>query len=395
HKVSIQVAARELRYAWFEELLQQDWPSLTPHGSPLTLLYSPNTGSRLLTAHHRDDAIETVLLNFFKGTGISGLTGIPAENGRVLRPLLFASREQLESRAREKGLSWREDSSNSETKYTRNALRHEVLPLLEKLFPQVRQNLARNMTRFAGVEAVYRSSVELQLSKMLEWNGAEARLPVRKALKTPVVDTLLFELARPFGFTPAQTEGLHRLLESEPGRYIDSRTHRALRHGAWLLFSPLQQEPATIYVLEKGVTERLVAGRLLTVTELPAPPDTLPADPSVALLDACHIQYPLLLRRWKAGDYFYPLGMRKKKKLARFFIDAKLSKSAKEDVWVIESHKRIVWVAGLRIDDRFKITTGTRKVLRLDLGPATGSGNSAPAPQSSEAPGNRKAGKPQ
>ncbi|TCZ73292.1 tRNA lysidine(34) synthetase TilS [Flaviaesturariibacter aridisoli] len=382
-KISIQVAARELRYAWFEELLQQPWGA----HARCTM-----DDSFLLTAHHLDDSIETLLLNFFKGTGVAGLTGIPVQNGRVLRPLLFAGRGQIRAWADARALSWREDSSNSDTKYTRNALRNEVLPLLEKLFPQVRQNLAHNLERFAGLEAVYRSSIDAQLKKLLEWHGSEARVPVRKLLQATPLDTVLYELARPFGFTPGQTNGLRRLLDSGPGRYIDSATHRALRYGVWLQVVPLQGRDNRLHLLERNESSVLLDEQVLSWEEWTAAPAVMPPDPAIALLDARDIRFPLVVRRWKEGDYFYPLGMRKKKKLARFFIDSKLPRHLRERVWVVESHKKIVWVAGLRIDDRFKVTPATRKVLQLRLAAVSPSDNASLPAGSSERSGTPPSG---
>jgi tRNA(Ile)-lysidine synthase len=372
NKLSIQEAARDLRYAWFRELLGQEWNTETfqNHQNPQNL-----PGTFLLTAHHADDSIETLLINFLKGTGMAGLHGIRPKKGAIVRPLLFAHRIELEAYAREQGLSWREDSSNAETKYTRNAIRHELLPLLERLFPQVRQNLAANIVRFSEAEAIYRRTVEIQLAALCERQGAEVRVPVRKLKKALPLDTLLWELAQPFGFTPAQVPGLRGLLDSAPGRYMTSPTHQAVRHGAWLLFAPLQQGEHSLRVIEKNETSALFGGRLLELELFNAVPTEIPVQPDMALLDAGALDFPLVLRPWKAGDYFYPLGMRKKKKLARFLIDSKLSKVQKEDVWVLESHKRIVWIVGRRIDDRFKITAATRKVLRLQVSAPVNAGS--------------------
>ncbi|GAB4092076.1 tRNA lysidine(34) synthetase [Flaviaesturariibacter terrae] len=374
NKVSIQVAARELRYRWFDELLHQEGP----HDSRFTI-----HDSRILTAHHRDDSIETLLHHFFRGTGIAGLQGIPPQNGRVVRPLLFAGRDEIRAWAEAHSIRWREDSSNASTKYTRNALRQQLLPLLETIYPQLRQNLTGNIERFREAEQLYRAAIDAQLHKLVEVKDGITRVPLRKLLAATPLQTVLYELARPFGFTTGQTEGLRRLLESEPGRFIDSATHRALRYGAWLLFAPLQGGADTVYILSKGEEGLLLDDHLLSVDTLPAPPAVIPNDPAVALLDARHIQYPLVVRRWKAGDYFYPLGMRKKKKLARFFIDSKVPRMLRDRLWVVESHKKIIWIAGFRIDDRFKVTGATRTILQLRLAPTAASGSPSPPTQNS------------
>ncbi|RYZ24275.1 MAG: tRNA lysidine(34) synthetase TilS [Chitinophagaceae bacterium] len=368
-KLSIQEAARELRYTWFEEL------RTALAAGPVD---GKTGGAYVLTAHHLDDSVETLLINFFKGTGIAGLHGIRSRTGHLVRPLLFAGRTELASYAAERALRWREDRSNQDPKYTRNAVRLELLPAIERVFPGVRKNLAANIVRFSEVEQLYRSSVELQLKRMVVRNGAELRVPVRQLLKADATDTLLWELARPMGFSSAQVPGLRDLLQRPPGRYLASATHQALRHGAWLLFAPLGDADSSVYVLEKGEERVLFGGRFLEAEVLSALPDPLPADPQQALLDAASLAYPLLLRRWKAGDYFYPLGMRKKKKVARFLIDSKVSKNRKEDVWVLESHKRIVWIVGMRIDDRFKVTGASRKVIRFSMGTVSDLPSAAP-----------------
>jgi tRNA(Ile)-lysidine synthase len=370
NKVGIQVAARELRYSWFNELLSILWDAHSPftiHHSPRPLSGQALHVSRILTGHHRDDSIETLLINFLKGTGIGGLHGILPKQNQLLRPLLFAGRDEILAYANSRSLTWREDSSNAESKYTRNYLRNELLPAIEKIFPQVRQNLAANIGRFAEVEIIYRQSVELQVKKMLEWHGKEARVPVRKLLKTTPLDSILYELAKPFGFTSAQLPTLRLLLESQAGRQLASSSHRAIRHGAWLLFAPLQAVENTVYVLEKKESSIFFGDNELAWQFLPAPPAELNTGTDMALLDADAVAFPLILRRWKAGDYFYPLGMRKKKKIARYLIDKKLSITEKENTWVIESHKKIIWVTGRRIDDRFKITPATQSVLQLQV----------------------------
>jgi len=389
HSVSVQVAARELRYAWFRELAAAVWEEVDGEwaavsGEPSAIdstdkaarpspFTAPPQPTCILTAHHRDDHIETVLINFFRGTGIAGMHGIRAKQENLVRPLLFASREQLHTYAVEQNLSWREDSSNTETKYLRNALRLEVLPAMEKVFPGVRKALHENAQRFAEVEQLYRKAVEEQLLRLQERRGQEVRIPVRRLRKATPLDTLIWELMRPYGFGTAQTAGLRALLDSPSGRYLQSATHRVVRHGAWLLVAPLTATDTSVYVLDEKEQGSISFGNHLLEWRQVNKPEHISADASMALLDARLVDFPLILRRWKPGDYFYPLGMRKKKKLARFFIDSKLSKLQKEEIWVLESHKRIVWIAGHRIDDRFKMTPPTRRVLELRLRPLNGS----------------------
>jgi tRNA(Ile)-lysidine synthase len=347
-KVSVQVAARQLRYEWFETLLLDGQARF------------------VLTAHQLDDNIETMVMNFFKGTGIAGLRGMLPKQGHVVRPLLFATREQLEAFAVGAGLNWMEDSSNQSDKYTRNYFRHQVIPLIAQVYPGALSNLADNLGRFREIEKVYRQSIDVQLGKLLERRGNEIHIPVEKLRKLSPLATLLFEVLTPYGFSPQQLDAVIALVDSDSGKYVVSsgEGYRLLKNRNWLILSPLESiEAAHILVEEKDVVVRFREGGLRF--ERMGMPATLDQGPLVALLDASRVVFPLLLRRWRPGDYFYPLGMRKKKKLSRFFIDCKLSIADKERVWVLEMDKKVIWVVGLRIDDRWKIGPGTASVLRI------------------------------
>ena len=365
-RISVQVAARELRYNWFRELVEASRAGGTgagPAGGGGSLRY-------IVTAHHRDDNIETLLMNFFKGTGIAGLRGILPGNGEVVRPLLFASREAIGAYASERGLSWVEDSSNASDKYTRNYFRHQIIPLIAQAYPGVLDNLADNLDRFREIEAIYRQAVEGKKKKLLEFRGNEVHIPVLKLLESEAVGTLLYEILLPYGFSPQQAEACRELLYSASGRYVASSSHRMLRNRNWLIISPLETRAATNVLVEEGDTKVAFAGGVLLWQRVAVEKlGGLDQGPRVALLDASAVRFPLLLRPWKPGDYFYPLGMRKKKKLARFFIDNKLSVAQKEKVWVVEMDKKIVWVVGMRIDDRCRLGAGTKEVLRIEWAP--------------------------
>ena len=342
---SIQVAARELRYAWFRTFATD----------------------AIATAHHLDDNIETLLMNFFKGTGVAGLRGmLPLQEG-IVRPLLFARREELEAYAKTEGLEWVEDSSNATDKYSRNFVRHRLVPLLEERYPRVIDNLADNLSRFREVEVLYRQALDVYQTQLLEKKSPDAwQVSVVRLGKAVPLGTVIYELFRPFGFTPAQSGAIQALLDSPSGKYVSSATHRVLRDRRMLLITPTSESTAPI-VLDEGKASIDLPEGILFHARIPSA--ALSEDARIALLDAAHVHYPLVLRRWKTGDYFYPLGMRKKKKLARFFIDAKLSKVDKEKAWVLESQGRILWVVGRRIDDRFKICPSTKEVIRLEWQP--------------------------
>ena len=346
HRCSIQVAARELRYSWFEEV---------------------RPGGVVVTAHHLDDNVETLLMNFFKGTGIAGLRAMLPRQGHVVRPLLFATREMLEQFAVQRQLIWVEDSSNASDKYTRNYVRHQLIPLLTSVYPGVTRHLGDNIARFRDIEALYRQAVDLHKSKLLQRRGEEVHLPVLKLQRSRPLPTLVYEIIHPFGFSPQQVDTVIALLSSGSGKYVLSASHRILKDRNWLIISPLGNVPADNVLIESPEGKVAYEGGELRLQLLSGAGPS--SEPSVAWLDASAIQFPLLLRKWRPGDYFYPLGMRKKKKLARFFIDSKLSLVQKEKVWVLEMNKKIIWVVGMRIDDRFRLSEHTSRALKISWVP--------------------------
>lgn len=396
NKISIQVAARELRYAWFfsivgsresgvdsrESIVGSQESGVESQESVVGSQESENTAaashasrltpdaSRLtchvLTAHHLDDNIETLLMNFFKGTGIAGLRGMLPKQGNITRPLLFAGKDAIKAFAADHALAWVEDSSNWQDKYTRNYFRHQLIPLVKNVYPEAENNLAHNLQRFKEIEILYRQSVDLHKKKLLEYRGNEVHIPVLKLKKAIPLHSVVYEIIKDYGFGARMVEEVISLLEGATGTQTISETHRIIRNRSWLIISPAKTlEACNIPVEAPGLVE-FALGHLKLVSHVTIPRQ-IPDDGNTALLDAADISFPLLLRQWKTGDYFYPLGMRKKKKLSRFFIDQKLSKTAKENTWVLESNKKIIWVVGHRIDDRFKITPQTKHALQLTL----------------------------
>jgi tRNA(Ile)-lysidine synthase len=346
--LSIQEAARELRYAWFRQLKNE-------RGFAFTIV-----------AHHADDNIETLLMNFFRGTGIQGLTAIQELNrgdNHILRPLLDTRRHEIEDFASRNNLEWVEDSSNNSLKYTRNFFRNELIPAIRKVFPQVQDNLLRNIERFKKINSLYEISVA-ELKKKISGQGEqEIRIPIKKLLQYSHT-ALIYEIIKDFGFSEKQVEEVLKLAESESGRFIENDAYQLIKHRNWFILAAKGDADRTIPI-EKDKEKILFAGGSLQIKTVAPEKFKLDRSVSVAQLDARYIEYPLTLRKWRQGDYFYPLGLRKKKKLARFFIDQKLAKNQKENVWVLESNKKILWVLGMRIDDRFKITGSTKNVLKI------------------------------
>lgn len=360
-KISIQEAARKLRYEWFKEIL-----------------ISTTSGfSYLLTAHHADDNIETVLMNFFRGTGIKGLRGIEPKKGKIIRPLLFARRRELEKFLKDHQLEFVTDSSNLKEDYSRNYFRLSVIPLLEKIYPGVNENILDNIERFSEVVLLYEQALEFHKKNLLEYKGEEIRIPVLKLKKSKPLKSILFELANDWGFRSHQIADIINLIDSETGKYITSSTHRILKNRNWLEVTPHSIKKPGIVLIEKGEGKFAISSgqfpeSYLEFETIQAPGFSIPSSEHIACFDAREIQFPVILRKWKTGDYFYPFGMKDamtarpgKKKLSRFFIDQKLSKTEKEKVWVLEMNKRIIWVVGYRIDDRVKITGKTKTILKV------------------------------
>ena len=355
---SVQVAARELRYNWFSELLD-NFKNTTPH-SPRRTLY-------MATAHHANDNIETVLMNLFRGTGIKGLRGIQPVQSSIIRPLLNVTKEAILDYAKTHNLNWVEDSSNSSDKYTRNFIRNKIIPLMEQAIPRDEMGFEKTMEMLSEAEMLYNEAIALHKKILLEIKGNEIHIPVLKLSVSKPLKTIVYEIIRDFGFTSLQTEDVLALLQAESGRYVASATHRIVRNRAWLIIAPQKTEEANFVLLEKTDHKiEFAKGNLqLATISKNTPINMVHPSPNIALLNAAEIQFPLILRPWKQGDYFYPLGMMKKKKLSRFFIDQKISKTGKEKIWVVESNKKILWVVGHRIDERFKITDKTKDILRL------------------------------
>lgn len=347
-KISTQEAARELRYTWFEKIRKE------------------NGFSAIVTAHHGDDNIETVMMNFFRGTGIRGLRGMEAKQGNIVRPLLFAKRKELENFLKENELAFVTDISNETDDYTRNYFRNKVIPFIEQSYPEAANNVLENINRLKEVEILYKQAVEIQKKKLIEVKGEEIHIPVLKLKKAYPLHSIVYELISNYHFSSSQTEEVIALLDSDTGKYVQSSTHRIIKNRAWLIIAPLAADETGIIVIDRPGCIDFAKGKLL-IEEAMINSDQIPAANTIAVVDADLISFPLLLRKWKAGDYFYPLGMQKKKKLSRFFIDQKLSKTEKENIWVIEMDKKIVWIVGHRIDDRLKVTQNTSSVFRISF----------------------------
>jgi len=347
HSLSIQECARELRYAFFYKLLETEKTDL------------------IVTAHHVDDNIETLLFHFLRGTGIQGLTGIPAKGDRLVRPMLHITKENILQYAMEFSVPFRNDSSNLKETYTRNKIRHSVVPFLEERFPNMKHTLADNINRFKDVNEIYQNAISSILKKLIEKRENDLYIPILKLKKTTPLQTITYELIKPFQFNFQQAVELLKLMDGQSGTYIQSSTHKIIRDRDFFIITALDTPQSGFILIEKE-TERVRCRNF----ELIFKPNSgekkeINTDPNTEMVDASLLKYPLILRTWKQGDYLYPFGMDKKKKVARVLIDAKLSLPEKEEVWVLESERKIVWIIGIKPDNRFRVTEKTKTILHL------------------------------
>lgn len=344
-KLSIQMAARELRYHWFDELAQQ-----------LNFDY-------ILTAHHADDNLETFLINLSRGTGLEGLTGIPEINDNIVRPLLPFSRDDIKNHINSNALNFRDDSSNTSVKYLRNKLRHEVIPILKEINPQLLQNFSKTQSYLKASQDIIEDRVDDVSNTIIDRitdQGVYYNIKHIKNLINP--KAYLYALLSDYGFT--EWNDIYNLLEAQSGKYVQSNSHRLIKDRSTLILTELKE--GNIHEVIISGTDKSIETPIGTLM-IEAVNDYKEEHKHTIYVDADKLQFPLILRQWQEGDYFYPLGMRGKKKLSKYFKDEKFSLVDKENTWVICSNNNIIWILGMRMDERFKITDSTRNILELEL----------------------------
>ncbi len=348
-KKATQETARILRYEWFETIRQQ------------------NGYAAIATAHHANDNVETLLINLFRGTGINGIHGILPDNGHIIRPLLFTTRERLMAYVAEQQIMFREDASNASDDYLRNAVRHKIVPVIKELFPNAIANVNESISRFAEAGQIYNKAIETERKKLIEKRGQDFYIPIRKLRYREPLATICYELLQPFGFTSAQVPHVLGLLESESGHFVPSPTHRIIRNRDFLIVTTLATT-GTDFIEVHEAPCVIDTGRQQFAFSIIDKPADVSADANRAYVDLSSVSFPMVLRKWRTGDYFYPLGMgMKKKKVSRLLIDRKMPIHEKEQLYILECNKRIVWVSGVRADERFKVRPSTVKVLVVDM----------------------------
>lgn len=341
--LSIQMAARDMRYRWFEEIR------------------SYNNFDAILLGHNWDDVIETFFINLARGTGIKGLTGIKPSNKRLARPLLHASREEIEKYASDNKIDYREDSTNIETKYKRNKIRHKIIPLFNELNPSFSSSMEDTIRRLDETQQLVDEKIATARKKVFVVHKNIISAEINKLLELEPLDLYLYELFKDFGIGSRCVGELSKLISSSPGKSITTGSHTILRDREELLISDagIEGREASDTLIINNI--RSIPGYSLEVVNSEGL--KISSDKNTAYLDYDLVKLPLIIRGWEEGDWFYPLGMEGKKKLSDFFIDQKIALIRKNDVPIFLSEGKIIWIAGYRIDKRFRISDQTRKVL--------------------------------
>lgn len=330
--ISIEMAARKLRYEWFEQLRRETGASVTA------------------VAHHQDDSVETLLLNLIRGTGINGLRGIRPKNGHIVRPLLCLSRKEITGYLDRIGQDYVTDSTNLQDEYTRNKIRLNLLPLMQEINPSVKESILSTAEHLDEASALYRKGIDEGIKRVRTAEG----ILIGPLMLEPAPETLLFEILYPLGFNAAQVRDIYRTLDGQPGKSVSSEHWRVVKDRKLLLIEPRHQmvQPA------------------LAMEEQTFTPDfAIPRDKTTACFDADKLPHPLSLRPWRHGDSFIPFGMKGKKKVSDYMTDRKFSLPRKERQWVLCCGEDIIWLVGERTDNRFRIDAATKRVLIVRLLP--------------------------
>ena len=345
YKLSTQVAARDLRYNWFYELLQEEGYDY------------------VLTAHHADDNLETFLINLSRGTGLEGLTGIPEENGSIVRPLLHFTRAEILEYAKENNITWREDASNASDKYLRNKIRHHLVPLLQEINPNFMEAFQKTQSYLQESAGLVEDASIMVYQQVAKQEEDSITFDLNQLKKLPNYNAYLYQWLNEFGFTA--WNDVYDLVDAVSGKQIFASNFRLLKNRDSLILSKiLVEDEVGTYFIAKEQQEISIPLKL-TFKSVANPAFE---SNKIIFVDGDKLQYPLELKRWQEGDSFQPFGMGgKSKKLSKFFKDEKLSLLEKEQCWLLWSANTLVWIIGLRQDERFKITENTTNILKIEL----------------------------
>jgi tRNA(Ile)-lysidine synthase len=348
NSISIQMAARELRYAWFDEICKA------------------KKYDYILTAHHKDDFAETIILNLAKGSVMNGMQGIPLINGNIARPMLWATKQEILDFAAKENIAFREDSSNESDKYQRNLIRHQVIPKLEKLNPKALDSIYRAGVLRGQIQDWFLKHCNALKMQLFKNRDGTTYINKEELLKAEVNEAALFEMLKEFEFSPSQVMNLHFSLTSTQSFELNSSTHRLVKDRNSITILPKDEELPTPLTIEKPGEYSFGDINIVIdlIESLSESPDF--KNPQVAYFDYQKLQFPLTIRRWQQGDFFLPFGMKGKKKVSDYLTDMKAGSLEKERQPVLISGDNICWLIGKRLDDRFRLEGGG-KVVRISL----------------------------
>jgi len=349
NKLSVQMAARKLRMFWLEEIVD-------------------NEGfSYYATANHLDDQIETLFINLFRGTGISGIRGLLPKQGKLIHPLLFAAKIEIIDYARENRIKFREDASNKETDYLRNKIRHRLIPVIEEIYPHYRNTMNKSMKLFKSVEEVYRHQISDLTDQVFSKQEKFYSINIAELKKLPFTEICLYEIIKEFQFNDQDARDILAGLDSQSGKVYFSSTHRIVKDRNHLLIEKMSDQQVNIFYIDEHAEKIQVPVKLEIFRFKKSPEFKISADKNLATIDSGKLIFPLKIRKWKKGDYFYPLGMGGKKLISDYFIDEKIPIPLKEKTYLLLSGNEVVWVIGHRINERFKITDKTLHITQFSL----------------------------
>ena len=348
--LSTQMAARDLRYHWFKSLIET------------------KKFDYLITAHHLDDEIETFFIHFLRGSGLDGFLGIPPKNEYIRRPLLPFKREDIENYAKNMQFIWREDASNAELKYERNRIRHIVIPELLKIQPQLHKVFAKTQSNLKQSRSLIDQFIEKAKGQICHYDEDNAlKINLEQLANFSDSKAVLYEILKDYGFT--DWKSIEELRTAPTGKKIFSKSNILLKNREELILYPIKKEYSESEILIDSLPVYHTLNDKVLRSEKCTKDFHLFAELSKhqIVLDADKLKFPLSVRKWQKGDYFYPIGLSGSKKLSKFFKDLKLSILEKENIWLLCSDNKIIWVIGLRMDDRFKIGPNTKNCLKIDI----------------------------
>lgn len=347
NKISIEMAARDLRYQWFNKIAKE------------------TKATSILVAHHADDSIETFLLNLVRGTGLKGLTGIDARNGNVVRPLIHCTRREIEQYARDNNLQSVFDSTNASNDYSRNKIRNQIIPILSEINPSVAQTFHENTIRLRGTWKIYAEKMKEIREKIVSEKDGCICIDIPELIKQADVMTVLYEILSTYNFNNETVEDILQSLNTTSGLTFNSPTHCLLKDRNVLILNEIETENEREYLVSEGTDEINEPVHLTFQSLTNSPGFEISKATDTIHIDAELLTYPLTIRKWRKGDTFQPFGMTQSKKVSDYFINSKVNLFQKKNSWLLISGEKIVWIIGMRMDNRFRISDKTRKIAEI------------------------------